>query len=59
LFHSYGVPGIGGSIAGGKASPSGGERGETMISWRKDFGPALQEAKRESKIVFFDIFNPG
>jgi hypothetical protein len=30
-----------------------------MISWRKDLEPALQEAKRESKLVFFDVFNPG
>ena len=30
-----------------------------MISWRDNFELALQEAKRESKIVFFDIFNPG
>ena len=30
-----------------------------MISWRKDFDQALQEAKRDSKLVFFDVFNPG
>ena len=30
-----------------------------MISWRNTFDQALQEAKRESKIVFFDVFNPG
>jgi len=30
-----------------------------MISWRHNLDQALQEAKRESKIVFFDVFNPG
>jgi hypothetical protein len=30
-----------------------------MISWRKDLDAALQEAKRDSKIVFLDVFNPG
>jgi hypothetical protein len=30
-----------------------------MISWRKDFDKAVQEAKRDAKIVFFDVFNPG
>ncbi len=30
-----------------------------MISWRKNFESALQEAKRDSKLVFFDVFNPG
>ena len=30
-----------------------------MISWRNNLDQALQEAKRESKIVFFDVFNPG
>lgn len=30
-----------------------------MISWRKNFDDALKEAKRDSKLVFFDVFNPG
>lgn len=30
-----------------------------MISWRKSLDDALKEAKRESKLVFFDVFNPG
>jgi hypothetical protein len=30
-----------------------------MISWRKDLDAALQEAKRDSKTVFLDVFNPG
>jgi len=30
-----------------------------MISWRKGFDEALKEAKRDSKLVFFDVFNPG
>mgnify|MGYP001370646574 CR=1 FL=1 len=30
-----------------------------MISWRNNFEQALQEAKRDTKVVFFDIFNPG
>jgi hypothetical protein len=30
-----------------------------MISWRKTFDEALAEAKRDSKLVFFDVFNPG
>jgi hypothetical protein len=30
-----------------------------MISWRKSFDDGLKEAKRDSKLVFFDVFNPG
>lgn len=30
-----------------------------MISWRTNFDEAMQEAKRDSKLVFFDVFNPG
>ena len=30
-----------------------------MITWRKTLDEALKEAKRDSKIVFFDVFNPG
>jgi hypothetical protein len=30
-----------------------------MVSWRKDFDEALKEAKRDAKLVFFDVFNPG
>jgi len=30
-----------------------------VISWRTNFDDALKEAKRDSKLVFFDVFNPG
>ncbi len=29
-----------------------------MVTWRKDFDEALKEAKGDSKLVFFDVFNP-
>ena len=30
-----------------------------MISWRSNLDEALAEAKRDNKLVFFDVFNPG
>jgi len=30
-----------------------------MISWRGSLEEAIEEAKRDSKLVFFDVFNPG
>ena len=30
-----------------------------MIGWLDNFQTALQTAKSQSKLVFFDIFNPG
>ena len=30
-----------------------------MISWLDNLDTALQTAKKQSKLVFFDVFNPG
>lgn len=30
-----------------------------MISWHENLDKALQTAKSQSKLVFFDTFNPG